>query len=250
MGILIVSWQITPETRLHDAMWEYLPRFTSLNELILDGTSISLFSYTILAQMPSLRSLTLTNCTYFRLPTSFTLQAQPQGPQRYIANHPSFPFSSLSLTHLSIDEIHGTFDSHRFHPLNLTPRIHFSIDGHNFSDHQIGTLSFPLPNVCYYQGPLHVSCFGMTSHMVRNQGANAMLRVVKVNQPVDLRSLLDGMERLTSGIERLEVMVKKWDIEILFAIRELFPRIQELVIRYGKGYFSPVGSYFLPFRFH
>jgi hypothetical protein len=58
---------------------------------------------------------------------------------------------------------------------------------------------------------------------------------VKINETLELPPLLDGLEKLPTVVEELEVQVGKWDIELLFAIKELFKKIKRLVVRYVRG---------------
>ncbi|KAJ3505217.1 hypothetical protein NLJ89_g7534 [Agrocybe chaxingu] len=329
-----MATDLTVEYELHDWMYLQLPRFASLNELAFEGTVISPYVYTVLAQIPTLRTLSISNCTVFPLYTAFAdrrvqrtptlpdlLQLQhghthlfPAAAQSHIpalhiqAQHaglqpPStaaqerFPFEDLPITHLSLHRGANLadHDSGPYHPLylvtarNLTslaitwtpnvaavyarrkwllpkletldvvmpllsrdlidslvifvancplaPRIQLTIERHNLSDQQMGTVAMPLRGVWSYKGPLGLAAFSM----VREESGT--LTHMVMNEPMDLPGLLDGIEKLPRCVQDLEIQVRKWDVEVLFAIRSLFPEIRRLVVKYGSGTFP--GDFFV-----
>jgi hypothetical protein len=111
----------------------------------------------------------------------------------------------------------------------LSPRFKLRIDKHNLSDTQMATVRVPSSGLWNYEGPL-VIVAGSAA-----KSSRPMLTQVKINETVELPSLLDGLEKLPAVIEELEVQVGKWDIELLFAIKELFKRIKKLVVKYTRG---------------
>jgi hypothetical protein len=58
-----------------------------------------------------------------------------------------------------------------------------------------------------------------------------------MNESLDLTGVLGGLESLPRSLETLDIQIRKWDIELLFAIRSLFHDIRSLIVRFGKGTF-------------
>ncbi|KAF8955659.1 hypothetical protein BDZ97DRAFT_1856552 [Flammula alnicola] len=289
---------LTPEMSLHDSIHLQIPSFTSLHELVLDSTAISPYTYSVLALVPTLRSLSLINCSYYGLPTAFKdyrnflLNSDPQNPL-------NIQFADLPITHLSLHKvtIPQEHDYQAFHPLNLItasnltslsitwtgglavtyapkkwllpqltqldvvmplltrdlvdslvsfsqncplgPSINLCIERHNLSDQQISAVQLPLKGVCSYTGPLPIASFAAPRQRSNPDSCSSSLKHLVMNEPLDLGGLLDGLEKLPNRLETLEIEVRKWDVELLFAIRHLFPHIRSLIIRYGKGTFPP-----------
>jgi hypothetical protein len=291
---LIVA-QGHPEAKLHDEIFTQIPKFTCLRELVFDGTIISPFTYTTLALIPTLRSLTISNCTFSRLPTLFS--EYPSYKATCDMTIPfSFPYATLPITHLSLhkNDIPTEAAYHPTHPLNivtapnliflsmtwtvglqmnyapkrwilpsleelevfmpllsrdlvdslasfaarcpLVPRISLSIERHNLSDQQLSAVQFPLRGVWSYKGPLQIASFKCD----QPREENAHLTRVLMNEPLALLPLLEGLAKLPKGLRELEIQLREWDVELLFAIRSLFPEIQQLLVRYGKGVYPAV----------
>ena len=121
-------------------------------------------------------------------------------------------------------------------PLNLP--VELDIDRHNLSDQQIGSVHFPLRGVVKYRGPLPIASLSITSSV--NQSDAPTLAHLVMNEPLDLAGVLTGLENLPRSLEMLDIQIRKWDIELLFAIRSLFHDIRSLIVRFGKGTFPAV----------
>jgi len=119
------------------------------------------------------------------------------------------------------------------------PRISLSIERHSLSDQQINSLSVPLRGVWSYKGPLPIASFSSTRKIDRDS-PGATLQHVIMNEAMDLNSLVDGLEVLPRNLQTLEIQVRMWDMELLFAVRWLFPEIRSITIRFGKGFLPPV----------
>ena len=61
-----------------------------------------------------------------------------------------------------------------------------------------------------------------------------------MNEALDLTGVLGGLESLPRSLETLDIQIRKWDMELLFAIRSLFHDIRCLIVRFGKGTFAAV----------
>ncbi|KDR65932.1 hypothetical protein GALMADRAFT_1214865 [Galerina marginata CBS 339.88] len=314
----------TPELRLYDMIHSHIPSFSNLVELVLDGTTISPYTYTVLGALPALRTLSVLNCTFSRLHAPGSIPNPP--PLTYLHHHhhqqhqtfPPFPFSTLPLTHLSLHNPKpSAFAADEYtphHPIHLLTassltslsiswtapiaslyargghwplpalreldvvmptltrdlvdslvnfvhactspvgvRISLCIQHHTLSDQQISSVQIPLAGVWRYEGPLHlqVASFCSPAFSPASPPAPAQLTAplttVVMTEPLSLLALLAALEKLPRSLQTLDVQVTKWDIELLFAIRQLFPGIRELVVRYGRGvlpvdFFVTLGS--------
>ncbi|KIM46725.1 hypothetical protein M413DRAFT_440311 [Hebeloma cylindrosporum] len=295
----------TPDAKFHDEIFKQIPKFTSIRELVFDGTVLSPFTYITIALIPTLRSLTISNCKFSRLPTLFGDYPNYKATND-VSTPFSFPYATLPITHFSLHKNEITTESayNSAHPLNivtapnltslsmtwtvglqtnyapkrwvlpsledlevfmpllsrdlvdslvsfaancpLVPRIKLSIERHNLSDQQLSAVQFPLRGVWNYNGPLPIASFHSDRPRLENQLTHVMM-----NEALTLSPLVDGLEKLPEGLRELEVLVRKWDVELLFAIRKLFPRIQKLLIRYGRGvfpadFFVTLGADILP----
>ncbi|KDR65923.1 hypothetical protein GALMADRAFT_259983 [Galerina marginata CBS 339.88] len=312
-----------PELQFYDMIHSRIPSFTGLVELVLDGTEISPYTYSVLAALPALRSLSVLNCTFSRLQAPGSV---PNLPLHYYLHHyqeqaaPIFPFSTLPLTHLSLHNPKPSVPPHlsgdngtSHHPIHLItassltslsitwtgslaaiyarrhwplpalrelevimptltrdlvdslvnfvhacslgPRISLCIQNHELSDQQISSVQIPLVGVWRYEGPLGLQVESFCSPLPTPASASApaasasaaILTTVIMTEPLRLTTLLASLEKLPRSLETLDVQVSKWDIELLFAIRQLFPGIRELVVRYGRGvlpadFFVSLGS--------
>jgi len=289
-SIDLILTQDIPDAKFHDEIFTQIPKFTSIRELVFDGTIISPFTYITIAHIPTLRSLTISNCTFSRLPTLFC--EYPNYKATNDVNIPfSFPYTTLPITHFSLhkNDIPTETGYHPTHPLNiltapnltslsmtwtvglqsnyapkrwvlpsleelevfmpllsrdlvdslvsfaancpLVPRIKLSIERHNLSDQQLSAVQFPLRGVWNYNGPLPIASFDSD----RPRQENAQLTHVVMNEALALSPLLEGLKKLPEGLRELELLLRDWDKELLFAIRMLFPGIQKLSIRYGQG---------------
>lgn len=124
----------------------------------------------------------------------------------------------------------------------LDPAVELDIDRHNLSDQQIGSVHFPLGGVVKYRGPLPIASFPGRSTITRgvNQSDPPTLAHLVMNESLDLTGVLAGLENLPRSLETLDIQIRKWDIELLFAIRSLFHDIRSLIVRFGKGSFPAV----------
>jgi hypothetical protein len=66
-------------------------------------------------------------------------------------------------------------------------------------------------------------------------GASSEVEHVTVTESLEVTHLLAGLERLSKNIRTLDLQLRKYDNEVLFAIRQLFPDVESVVIRFGKG---------------
>ena len=131
-------------------------------------------------------------------------------------------------------------------PLNL--RIKLYIERHNLSEQQITAVHFPLKGVYSYKGPLAIAAFSVSTGTLSatsprtssRDSPEHTLEDVTMNEPLELAGLLDGLERLPECVKNLEVQVRSWDVELLFAIQQLFPKMRKLVIFFGRGKFAEV----------
>ncbi|KAF8887850.1 hypothetical protein CPB84DRAFT_1964330, partial [Gymnopilus junonius] len=313
---------MTEEMRLHDRIHAQLQHFSMLHELILDGTALSPYTYTVLASLPSLRSLSITDCTFIPLATPFyhhTAHATH-------APAPTFNFTSLPLTSLLLHKLAfptdlgiGGFSTEDDpnHPLHLllAPNIHtlslawtsaraimyannlwrltnitqlevvmpfltrdlvdalvvftdrcapdvrvaLIVDHHNLSEQQVvGGVYIPIRGVWKYKGPLSFATWWpqpqprpQSRAVGEDELAVAPLTHLTMNVPAEVSALVHGLEKLPRTMRVLEVQMRKWDVEVLYAIRELFPLLSTLVVRYGLGklpwnFLVTLGSEILP----
>ena len=114
--------------RLHDKVYAQVLNFPVLHELVLCDTVISPYIYSILAALPKLRSLSIVNCDFIYLYTSFHENMKTAMHNfHYNPNPRPFDFTTLSLTHLRLHTIRflvepppGFFnDNTPYHPLHL-----------------------------------------------------------------------------------------------------------------------------------
>ena len=248
--------------------------------------------------MPNLRSLTICDCIFLQLYTTFKDHVFGK---RFPRQEEFFRFSSLPITHLSLHKVlmPAENDYNPYHPLhlitaeNLTslsitwnanhsftygikkwllpklsslsvniplltrdlidslvgfvqhcpldPAVELDIERHNLSEQQIGSVHFPLRGVVKYRGPLPIASFpGRSIIRSANQSDPPTLAHLVMNEPLDLASVLGGLENLPRSLETLDIQIRKWDIELLFAIRSLFHDIRSLIVRFGKGTFPAV----------
>ncbi|KDR65924.1 hypothetical protein GALMADRAFT_232806 [Galerina marginata CBS 339.88] len=127
-----IGCHATPDLRLYDMIHSRITSFTGLVELVLNGTTISLYTYTVLAALPALRSFSVLNCTFSRLRapgsitnTTYSLSLHNHHHQQQPAV-PPFPFSTLPLTRLSLHNPKPAALAHLsddddtpYHPINL-----------------------------------------------------------------------------------------------------------------------------------
>ncbi|KAF9552121.1 hypothetical protein CPC08DRAFT_303641 [Agrocybe pediades] len=295
---------LTPEMQLFDAIYEQISRFSNLREIIFDNTMISYHAYNVVASIPTIRSVSVHNCSVYFLPSPFRDAHQTFINSGGNANAFNFPFATLPITHFSIKPTvneHGfpayhplrlitaqtleslciswtgwvgvTYATKQWHLQNLThldvsmplltrdlvdslvsfvancplrPRIKLHIERHSLSDQQIASVHFPLRGVYSYKGPLTIAACSVASWAMnpgtyrtkaRDSQDHTLVEMV-MTEPVEVGMLVDGLERLPKCVESLEVQVRSWDVEILFAVRHLFPGIKKLVVLYGMGEFS------------
>lgn len=114
------------------------------------------------------------------------------------------------------------------------PRLKLKVVRHNMPDSQMNGVHFPLRGVNTLEGPLSI--------VTMLSGDNDMEHVI-VNEAMDLTPLLTGLERLSTNLRTLDIQIRKWDVEILFAIRQLFRHLQTLSIRFGRGVLPEVGLF-------
>jgi hypothetical protein len=116
----------------------------------------------------------------------------------------------------------------------LRPKLELKIEKHNLSDSQMTTVRVPSKGLWNYEGPLSIVATSM------KRAVTPVLTRVKINETLDLSPLIKGLEKLPSLIEDLQIQLNEWDMEILFAVKELFKNIKKLVVRYARGSFPPV----------
>ncbi|KAJ3498132.1 hypothetical protein NLJ89_g10258 [Agrocybe chaxingu] len=262
------------EHHLHDHIYLQLPRFTSLKELVFENTVLSPHVYAILAQIPTLRTLTISDCSVHPIYTPSSAELLPSS-----STHEGSLFENLPITHLSLHRSANLAyaDTGKPHPLHLVtaknltslsitwtlavaslyterkwvlpkleilevvvvfltrdlsdslvafvencplcPKIKLTIDDTDLNDQRLEAAAMSLP----------------ARHHGKEDG---MLTHLAMNDPMDVSRLLDGLVKLPRCVQELEIWVKKWDIEVLFAIRSCFPAIKRLVVRYGGGAFT------------
>ena len=134
---------------------------------------------------------------------------------------------------------------------HLDPAVELDIERHNLSEQQIGSVNFPLRGVVKYRGPLPIASFpGRSIIRSANQSDPPTLAHLVMNEPLDLGSVLNGLENLPRSLITLDIQIRKWDIELLFAIRSLFHDIRSLIVRFGKGTFPAVCGFPSPKSFY
>ncbi|PPR06079.1 hypothetical protein CVT26_005285 [Gymnopilus dilepis] len=299
------SWSfMTPHKFLHDKLYAQLPNFGNLNELVLKDTTISPYTNSVLAALPNLRSLSIIDCHFIYLHTTF--EANVQSTHSFLHNpnlHP-FNFATLSLTSLRLHSVLFPKDAPRGFPDHNTPqhplhmitipslrslslvwtamratiydqrnwalpfvddlkiiipqftrepllmdalpglvaqcspnvRVVLEIQHHGFSDQEIKAIRIPLQNVWKYEGPLSFANFGPDGRKLSS------LTHLVMNESTEFYALLGALEKLTNSMLALDVCIREWDIELLYAICQLFPRIQYVVVRYRRGVL-PVGFF-------
>lgn len=106
-----------------------------------------------------------------------------------------------------------------------------------------------LPNVWSYTGPFHAldafvpikRHFSHTHPLIHDDALEDLstpLTQLRLRPPgVPVSSVVQRLELLVwpLKLEHLEVCIHSWDIEILYAIRELCPNVVRVVVRYGEG---------------
>ena len=114
-------------------------------------------------------------------------------------------------------------------------RVRLKIEKHNLSDTQMAAIQVPSKGLWNYEGPLAI----IASSVLKARGSSTLTHV-KVAETFELPTLLDGLAKLPSGIEALDIQVGRWDIEMLFAVKALFKGIKHLVVKYVRGGFPSV----------
>jgi len=66
-------------------------------------------------------------------------------------------------------------------------------------------------------------------------GSSSKVEHVTVTESLEINHLLTGLERLSQNIRTLDLQLRKYDNEVLFAIHQLFPDVESVTIRFGKG---------------
>jgi hypothetical protein len=66
-------------------------------------------------------------------------------------------------------------------------------------------------------------------------GSSSQVEHVTVTESLEITHLLTGLERLSKNIRTLDLQLRRYDNEVLFAIRQLFPDVESVAIRFGKG---------------
>ena len=131
----------------------------------------------------------------------------------------------------------------------LDPIVELDIESHNIPEQQIGSVHFPLRGVVKYRGPLPIASFpGRSITRNVNQSEPRTLTHLVMNESLDLAGVLGGLENLPRSLEMLDIRIRKWDIELLFAIRSLFHDIRSLIVRFGRGTFPAVCGISVYFR--
>jgi len=113
----------------------------------------------------------------------------------------------------------------------------FCIERHNLSEQQMSTVQVPLRGLWSYKGPLTIAAGSCAA--VAMYSSRPTLTHVAMNESLAVGQVVDGLEKLPKSVEDLELQIKTWDVEVLFAVRSLLPDIKSLVIRYGGGMLPP-----------
>lgn len=113
--------------------------------------------------------------------------------------------------------------------LLATPSLqHFAVVGH------LPNIALPaksLPNLISYSGSMDAVL------TVAGGGRLEHLEITDSDKGVaPMTVLLGSLSILAPGLRSLRVGVSEWDIEILYAITQLFPALQNLTILYHDGY--------------
>ncbi len=162
----------------------------------------------------SLRSLTITWS-----PTSSLLF----GTQRW--RLPNLAELNLHVALLTRDLMDSAVEF--VHNCTAGPRVSLRVNKHNVPDNQISSTNVPMPGLNSFWGPLPV--VGMFA------GPSSEVEDVTVTESLEITQLLTGLERLSKNIRTLDLQLRKYDNEVLFAIRQLFPRVESVSVRFGKG---------------
>ncbi|KXN84690.1 hypothetical protein AN958_12209 [Leucoagaricus sp. SymC.cos] len=163
---------------------------------------------------PSLRCLTITWS-----PTSSLLF----GTQRW--QLPNLSQLNLNVALLTRDMMDSAVEF--VNNCTAGPRVSLRVNKHNIPDNQISSTSVPMHGLRAFWGPLPV--VGMFA------GSHCEVEHVTVTESLELTHLLAGLERLSKNIRTLDLQLRKYDNEVLFAIRQLFPDVESVAIRFGKG---------------
>lgn len=163
---------------------------------------------------PSLRSLTITWS-----PTSSLLF----GTQRW--QLPNLTELKLHVALLTRDMMDSAVEF--VNNCTAGPRVSLRVTKHNVPDNQISSTSVPMHGLKSFWGPLPV--VGMFA------GSSSEVEHVTVTESLEITHLLAGLERLSKNIRTLDLQLRKYDNEVLFAIRQLFPDVESVAIRFGKG---------------
>ncbi|KAL9713906.1 hypothetical protein Ac2012v2_003517 [Leucoagaricus gongylophorus] len=107
------------------------------------------------------------------------------------------------------------------------PKVSLRVNKHNVPDNQILSTNVPMRGLRSFRGPLPV--VGMFA------GSSSEVEHVTVTESLEINHLLAGLERLSQNIRTLDLQLRRYDNEVLFAIHQLFPDVESVAIRFGKG---------------
>ncbi|KAF9035766.1 hypothetical protein BJ165DRAFT_634201 [Panaeolus papilionaceus] len=285
------SWGNPEDMFLYDRSISHLRRFTTLRDIHFTKTALTPHLYDILRQIPTLHSLTITDCGFSPIYTTFRdMVYWKYGVALNHQDNSDFPWSEIPIRHLSLHRItmQPENDYSHFNPLHLitsssleslditwsqgfsnlytlrrwtlphlttlnvtvplhsreqtqslmllsrrcsmNPRTKLTLWRQNLTDQQLHGMNLQLTGVWHYKGPLCMAGFGDTGTTT-----TTTLSHVVMNEAMDSPGVLDGLRGLPGGVKHLEVRLRRWDFEVLYAIRFLFPKIRSFVLRYGKG---------------
>jgi len=107
------------------------------------------------------------------------------------------------------------------------PRVSLRVNKYNVAVPQISSTNVPMRGLRSFRGPLPV--------VAMFTGSSSKVEHVTVTESLEINHLLAGLERLSQNIRTLDLQLRKYDNEVLFAIHQLFPDVESVVIRFGKG---------------
>ena len=152
----------------------------------------------ILRHFPSLGTLTILLCTELK--------------NGYFLNSRLF-----QLTYPFSPEISSTiwWVSYNINIVPLIPLWNSTLSVKNPSEQRIRSVHFPLRGVVKYRGPLPIASFpGRSIIRSANQPDPPMLAYLVMNEPLDLGSVLGGLENFPRGLETLDIQIMTHQLPI------------------------------------
>ncbi len=113
------------------------------------------------------------------------------------------------------------------HNCTAGPRVSLRVNKHDVLENRISSTNALILGLSSFWGPLPVvGMFG---------GPSSDVKAITATEPLEITQLLVSLECLSRDIHTLDLQLRKYDNEVLLAIRYLFPRVESVTVRFGKG---------------